>query len=126
MSIQIRKKNVNMLPYELVDLIADYHDYDKYCKPEHMQKYNSVLENIIDMGNIMHTISPNIALQCWGSKAHLLGPTSYEFTQEEFINIYDILEYEELGNLEFVDNENMVGLYNDDGEDYYYSEDENY
>ena len=32
------------------------------------------LENIIDMGNIMNTISPNIALQCWGSKAHLLTP----------------------------------------------------
>ena len=92
MNVQFYKKNINMLPYELVDLIADYHDYDKYCKPDHIQKYNSVLEDIIDMGNIMHTISPNIALQCWGSKAHLLGETSYEF----------------------VGNDDMVGLYSDD------------
>ena len=28
-------KNLNSLPFELVDLIADYHDYDKYCKPGH-------------------------------------------------------------------------------------------
>ena len=28
-------KNLDRLPFELVDLIADYHDYDKYCKPGH-------------------------------------------------------------------------------------------
>lgn len=107
MSVQFDKKNINMLPYELVDLIADYHDYDKYCKPDHIQKYNSVLENIIDMGNIMNTISPNIALQCWGSKAHLLTP-NYDFTHEE-------LDYLELFlDDDMVGNDDMVGLYNED------------
>jgi hypothetical protein len=56
------------LPVELASMIADYHDYDKYCKPSHKVKYCEVLKDIKDMGVIMPYISPYIARQCWGNK----------------------------------------------------------
>ena len=37
------------LPYEIVDEIADYHDYDKYCKPKHKTLFNKVMKNIVEM-----------------------------------------------------------------------------
>ena len=54
------------LPPEIVDIIADYHDYDKYCKPSHYENFKGVINDIGDMASIMRTISPNIAWQCWG------------------------------------------------------------
>ena len=58
------------LPFELVDMIADYHDYDKYCKPAHKVNYSSVLKDIISMGEIMpENISPYIAWECWGNQS---------------------------------------------------------
>lgn len=57
------------LPFEIVDKIADYHDYDKYCKPEHQLKLNKILEDIKNMNNIMKPMSPWIAKECWGPKA---------------------------------------------------------
>ena len=56
-----------LLPFELVNLIADYHDYDKYCKPQHKEKYQDVISDIYSMGEIMPFIYPSIALQCWGN-----------------------------------------------------------
>lgn len=67
------------IPEEIVNLIADYHDYDKYCKPIHQINYQHVLKDITDMGNAMTTtltdivelttihnnISPSIAYTCW-------------------------------------------------------------
>ena len=71
--IAFTKKNMNSLPYELVDIIADYHDYDKYCKPAHIEKLKEVINDIGDMASIMevnnHTISANLAWQCWGPGA---------------------------------------------------------
>ena len=55
------------IPIEIVDLIADYHDYDKYCKPEHSRKLVTVLEIIKTMSEIMDPIMPNIAYICWGN-----------------------------------------------------------
>ena len=87
--IAFTKKNMNLLPYELVDIIADYHDYDKYCKPAHIEKLKEVINDIGDMAAIMeidnHTISANLAWQCWGAGA------------DEFHNFWDILddEYEQ-------------------------------
>ena len=56
-----------LLPFELVYLIADYHDYDKYCKPQHKEKYQDVIADIYSMGQIMPFISPKIAYEFWGS-----------------------------------------------------------
>ena len=40
------------LPVELVDLIADYHDYTKYCMPEHKELYRHVVIDIIEIKKI--------------------------------------------------------------------------
>ena len=32
------------IPTELVDMIADYHDYEKYCKPQHAEKLKEVIK----------------------------------------------------------------------------------
>tara|TARA_Y100000816_G_C25742353_1_gene390603 strand:+ start:68 stop:283 length:216 start_codon:yes stop_codon:yes gene_type:complete len=55
------------IPIEIVDLIADYHDYDKYIKPIHKEKLNLVLKDIKTMSEIMHPIIPNISYMCWGN-----------------------------------------------------------
>lgn len=85
------KKYLKSMPTEVVDIIADYHDYEKYCKPKHKLLLKNILDNIKDIREIMpSTIRPNIIWHCWGPGAkHLVD--SYE-------------------------NENMVGLYDDDYE----------
>ena len=70
-----------LLPFELVYLIADYHDYEKYCKPQHKEKYQDVLSDIYSMGEIMPFISPSIALQCWGNGI-------------PFKDLHDLVDYE--------------------------------
>ena len=77
------------IPYDIVNLIADYHDYEKYCKPLHHKKYKCVLDDIADMGSIMpNGISPYISIQCWGIR----GITGfYHESDEEY---YDDFEYE--------------------------------
>ena len=81
---------MKFLPRELVDMIADYHDYDKYCKPAHKLLLKDILDNIKDMSEIMPTINPVLVWQCWGPGAR---------------NLVDSFE-----------NENMVGLYEDEYE----------
>lgn len=54
------------LPYEIVDIIADYHDFDKYCKPQHQKKLKNINEDIISMDSIMKPIAPRLAKECWG------------------------------------------------------------
>ena len=68
------------LPPEIVDLIADYQDYDKYCKPQHYKNLKGVINDIGDMASIMSTISPNIAWQCWGPGS--IPNTVWEETSE--------------------------------------------
>jgi hypothetical protein len=61
--------NNRYLPFELANMIADYHDYDKYCKPAHLNLLKEVLKDIKDMGAIMpENIKPRIAHDCWGNK----------------------------------------------------------
>lgn len=78
------------LPVELARMIADYHDYDKYCKPSHKVNYSNVLSDIISMGEIMpENISPKIAWECWGNKA------SWEYDwnpEEEMVGLYEELD----------------------------------
>lgn len=80
---------MKFIPPELVDMIADYHDYDKYCKPAHIEKLKEVINDIGDMAAIMeidnYTIPPNLAWQCWGTGA------------DEFHDFWDVLddEYEQ-------------------------------
>ena len=77
------------IPYDIVYLIADFHDYEKYCKPSHCENLKYVLKDIIDMAEIMpNGISPNISSQCWGIRG------INEFYIESDEEYYDDFEYE--------------------------------
>lgn len=56
------------IPIELVNLIADFHDYEKYCKPHHKELFNDVLNDFHNIFNILggNNIMPNIVHICWG------------------------------------------------------------
>ena len=59
------------LPCEIIDIIADFHDYDKYCKPAHSVSIKPVLDNINDLHNNLgladnKNISPFIAKLIFG------------------------------------------------------------
>lgn len=54
-------KLTHYIPPEIVDLIADYHDYDKYCKPKHQEKFKEVINEIGNMAVIMDPIMPSYA-----------------------------------------------------------------
>ena len=81
-----------MLPFELVNIIADYHDYDKHCKPQHKDKFQDVISDIYSMGEIMPEIAPSIALQCWGNGItykDLNDLADYETYWDEILDILD-------------------------------------
>lgn len=59
-------ENVPYLPDELVDIIVDYVDYEKYCKPQHYDLLQGVINDIGDMASIMTDIKPSISIKCWG------------------------------------------------------------
>ena len=63
----LNKNNLQCLPIEIVNEIADYHDYEKYCKPSHQKKFKHVIYDIYMMSEIMNPISAKIARECWGS-----------------------------------------------------------
>lgn len=73
------------LPFELVDIIADYHDYDKYCKPSHRKLLKHVLKDIKDMGEIMGRIYPRIVWRCWGNQQLW----EYDWNPEHEESIFD-------------------------------------
>lgn len=94
--------NLNRLPYELIDMIADYHDYDKYSKPKHIEKYIHVINDIVCMSEIMDPISPKLALECWGP-INNIDDYMVILPDEEELDVVDIDDL-------------MVGLYEDDGD----------
>ena len=95
--MDFKKPVFQTFPIELVNLIADYHDYNKYCKSNHFKLYVNVLNDINCMGQIIIPVCPSIAKQCWGRQSHLLPRIEWEVEGEPVL-IYDN------------DNENMVGL----------------
>ena len=110
------------IPEELVDIIADYHDYDKYCKPTHQCKFKDVLCDIMNMSEIMSTISPKIAKECWGSYSQIIY-NEYMWQDDSWLSIHtnhvnewidfpSLLEEDNYDN-DYEDNYGMVGLYDD-------------
>ena len=93
--------NNRYLPFELVNMIADYHDYVKYCKPLHKVIYSGVMSDIISMGEIMPEISPTIARQCWGNKEAI--------AEEEYEDYWENMDYnhywEHLDNIDYLNEE---------------------
>jgi len=90
------------LPVELARMIADYHDYDKYCKPAHLNLLKEVLKDIKDMGEIMPYISPYIARECWGKSQNIIE-AEYE---DDWENLDDYNHYwQHLDNIDYLDEE---------------------
>lgn len=69
---ELNYKNIPYLPTELVDIIVDYGDYEKYCKPQHYEKLKGIINDIGDMASIQaideNLLSCCIAVQCWGTR----------------------------------------------------------
>lgn len=80
---------MNNIPVELVNMIADYHDYVKYYKPVHKVNYSEVMGDIISMGDIMPEISPTIARQCWGNNHAIIEAEYYEHYLQEDVDYYN-------------------------------------
>lgn len=79
------KKFLEILPEVLVDQIADYHDYNRYCKPQHKLKYSLVMEDIISMSEIIiPTLMPSIAKACWGPLSYLIEDIDWDIEEDEF------------------------------------------
>tara|TARA_A100001035_G_C27661625_1_gene444012 strand:- start:144 stop:512 length:369 start_codon:yes stop_codon:yes gene_type:complete len=113
-------QKIPYIPEELVDIIADYHDYAKYCKPTHQSKFKEVMSDIINMGEIMNTISAKIAKECWGSGSQNLY-SEYLWQDDSWLSIHtnhvnewiDFPSLLEEDNYDNEDNYGMVGLYDD-------------
>ena len=88
---------VPFLPKEVVDIIADFHDYEKYFKPKHKKLFQPVVEDIIKMGTIMNFISPTIAYSCWGLGSKYLDD-HYNFWPDEDNNLEDTWSDDEENN----------------------------
>ena len=69
---ELNYKNIEYLPDELVDMIVDYLDYEKYCKPQHYENLKGVINDIGDMSSFQCIdeilLSCSIARQCWGTR----------------------------------------------------------
>jgi hypothetical protein len=90
MSIKIFSK----LPFELINIIADLHDYRKYCFNDHKEKFREVLGDIHSMAEIMPKIAPKIAYECWGKGAYRLQYLLNNWDEEDdnygIVGLYDV------------------------------------
>lgn len=81
------------IPPEIVDIIADFHDFDKYCKPQHKNNMVEVHNDIIMMDEIMpDDIRPSIAWSCWGLGAKKLLEMEGYFNNSEITFDDDLSE----------------------------------
>ena len=90
------------LPIEIVNEIADYHDYQKYCKPDHKIKFDNVMNDIISMNEIMKPISAKLAKECWGSNPNIfIEGNVWETTPPVSTDLYEELYNVVMKNPEF-------------------------
>ena len=103
------------IPYEIVDMIADYHDYEKYCKPQHYEVLKRVINDIGDMGRYMESIQPRIARECWGALSYLLEENNYHLL-EYYYNDDDYDDYDDYDD-DYDDYDDDYDDYDDDDEE---------
>jgi hypothetical protein len=90
------------LPIEIVNEIADYHDFQKYCKPDHKIKFDNVMNDIISMNEIMKPISAKLAKECWGSNPNIfIEGNVWETTFPVSTDLYEELYNVVMNNPEF-------------------------
>ena len=83
------------IPVEIVDIIADFHDFDKYCKPQHKNNMIEVHNDIIMMDSIMpDDITPSIVWSCWG-----FGAKNLLEIEENYFNNLDITFDDDLSEI---------------------------
>lgn len=103
--------NIPHLPSELVDMIADYHDYTKYCRPQHYELLKGIINDIGSMAAIHSddaNLAPRIAWQCWGIGTYTLN--DFEWNPDEH-------DYDDYWNEIMDDFVNHFDDYSDDDED---------
>ena len=88
---------MKFIPSEIVDLIADYHDYDKYCKPKHEELFKSVLDDIKKIDYLLSPIYPSIYPSVivgigWG----WLGPGYNDVINDDDDEFYDTDDWEDI------------------------------
>lgn len=120
MNVYMVNLNMNCIPFlpiEIINAIADFHDYQKYCKPKHSRTFQYVVADIVKMGTIMDFISPKIAYNCWGPGSKYLYSLS---PSENFNPDEETWSSDEEDSND--DEENNFGLDYDDT--YYYTSEE--
>ena len=85
----------NQVPLEVVDVIIDYVDYEKYGIIAQKKVYQNVLTDIIAMSEILKPITPWIAKQCWGSNFNF---NESQWLVEDEENIHPELDENFLGS----------------------------
>ncbi len=85
--------NCSRLPLEIIDEIADYHNYEKYCKPDHKKRFDNVMNDIISMSGIMEPISAKLAKECWGTEPYIHN--------DEYV--WDLLSFDDYFDIDIID-----------------------
>ena len=119
-------KFLEILPEELVNMIADYHDYHKHCKPKHKIQFNMVMNDIITISKVMNPISPKIVKGCWGFSSTITVYDDNMWQTDNWLGMdADTLGHNFMyDNVSEDDEENNYGMNYDDTH-YPYSDDEN-
>lgn len=109
-------KFLEILPEELVNIIADYHDYHKHCKPKHKIQFNMVMNDIITISKVMNPISPKIVKGCWGFSSTITVYDDNMWQTDNWLGIdADTLHhnfmYDNISEDDEENNYGMVGLY---------------
>jgi hypothetical protein len=79
-SKMISENLLRLIPREVVDMIADYHDYEKHSRPQHSNNYRLVMGDIVNMSQFQcdeQNMSPHIAYNCWGVNSNVVSDEEY-------------------------------------------------
>lgn len=109
--------NIPHLPTEIVDIIADFRDYEKYYKPQHYELLKGVINNIGDMANLLPSITPNMTWQYWGP-GQIKNSEEYDQIDIWISNNLSDTTHDDISEIYYDDEENNFGLDYDDT--YYY------
>jgi hypothetical protein len=109
--------NIPHLPTEIVDIIADFRDYEKYYKPQHYELLKGVINNIGDMANLLPSITPNMAWQYWGP-GQIKNSEEYDQIDIWISDNLSDTTHDDISEIYYDDEENNFGLDYDDT--YYY------
>ena len=85
MTTKLKLKNMMKLPYEIMDLIADYIYIDPYIKKQ-KANFKKVLNTLNNINSSIRYVLPSTARYCWGVGG--IVRSSYEYN-DEYDDEYD-------------------------------------